>query len=291
MKKEATAAQAAAAFLLYLVQFGQPALAGESAPPGPNPITREVKYAPINGSDRTISSAELAMEIASEFPAASGYGQFRVVEEKRDSSGVYGQIKTGVLARADNTKVHLEWASVDQTIGGSQAASTTKCDLIVETKNGAPGVFTITATSLTEQIGHDPIVFFKKRPLLDALDRIQADLTATLQKLPLEFPQPIYGKEELDVSYPPASVFANFERRLGKPKEEKDVGGDTRAGTFPAGDRDDLTRSVKVKVYPFHAGSKVEIAYSATYKLKPDGSSTVDSVKPFVEKLRAIAQE
>jgi hypothetical protein len=95
----------------------------------------------------------------------------------------------------------------------------------------------------------------------------------------------------MDSTYPPASVFANFERHLGRPTKEEGAGSDTRSGTFVVAEQDTPVRSVVIKVYPYHSGSKLQIEFAGTYSLKPDGTSTVDSLKPFVEKLRAIAQE
>jgi len=290
MKGGITAMRNAAFVFCFLLQFGRESVAVETPVNPQASATREVHYATIAGSSRSITEMELANQVAAEFPDASAYGKFRVINEKRDSRGVYGLIKAGVVASADRNKVHLEWTSADQTIGGSTAASTTYCELVVEPQSGVPGTFTITSTRLEEKIGHDPIIFFQKRPPLDSLERIQADLVATLQKLPLEFTFPLASKEEVDAPYPPASVFGNFERRLEKPTENTSTG-DVRAGTFPAGDRDNPSRWVSVKVFPFHAGSKVELTFNATYKLRPDGTSTAESFKPFVERMKAIALE
>jgi hypothetical protein len=131
------------------------------------------------GSTRTVSASDVATELANKFPDASGYGKFRVTGKKGDSGGTYSLLWSGVLATAKENKIHLEWISSDQTVGGSTAASKTTTDLVVEVFPDAAGHYSIGAMPLAEQIGHDPIFFFKKRPPLDSLDRIQADLDAT----------------------------------------------------------------------------------------------------------------
>ena len=252
---------------------------------------REVHYTAMYGSTRTVSASDVATEIANEFPEISAYGKFRLIGQRGDSGGTYSELRSGVLATANENKVHLEWISSEQHVGGSTAASKTTTDLIVEAMPSAVDHYSISATPLAEQIGHDPIIFFKKRPPLDALDQIKSDLDATLRKIPLEFGFALDGKEEMDSPYPSASVFANFERHLGKPIKEDGTGSDTKSGTFIVADQDSPARSVSIKVYPFHSGSKVQFEFAGTYKLKPDGTSTVDTFQPFVEKLQAIAQE
>jgi len=252
---------------------------------------REVRYAAAYGSSRTISASDVATKIASEFPDASAYGKFRVTGQSGEGGGTYSVLRSGVLATAKEDKVHLEWISSDQTVGGTTAASKTTTDLVVEVLPDVAGHYSINATPLAEQIGHDQIFFFMKRPPLDTLDRIKADLDATIRKLPLEFGFALDGKEEMDLTYPPASVFANFARHLGRPTKEEGAGSDTRSGTFVVAEQDSPVRSVVVKVYPYHSGSKLQFEFAGTCKLKPDGTSSVDNFKSFVERLRAIAQE
>ena len=250
---------------------------------------RDIHYLVRDGAQSPVSDIGVAAEIAAEFPRSSGYGEFRKVGQKSDSGGIFVILRSGVVATAKGQKVHIEYVTSEAVVGGTNSASTTSCDLDVVQQPGDPGHFVVTTTPLLEQLGHE-MVFMRKKPL-DSIEKIGADVSATLASIPLSFTFTNSVAEEIDVQYPPAGIFANFVRHFGSPSKSEGSGGDTHIGTFSVLDPGAPTSEISVRVFPFHVGSKVQFAFTSHYKLNPDGTTSLEDLKPFVERLRTIAQE
>jgi hypothetical protein len=280
----------AVAAIFAIVQFlAAPVVLAQSTGPDAHAIQRDVHYLVRDGTRSPVSDVGLAAEIASEFPQASRYGAFSQVGQQSDSRGTYEILRSGVVATAKGAKVHLEYVTSDATVGGTNSVSATRCDLLVEQQPDSLGHFLVTASPLSEQLGHE-MVFMTKKPL-DSIEKIGRDVSATLANIPLAFTFTQAAADEIDVPYPPAGIFANFERHLGKPIKSDGSGGDSHMGRFSVSEAGAPTDAISVKVFPYHTGSKVQFEFISQYRLNPDGTTSLQDLKPFIEKLRAIAKE
>ncbi|GHV10380.1 hypothetical protein AGMMS50229_21440 [Campylobacterota bacterium] len=151
-------------------------------------------------------------------------------------------------------------------------------------------LFTFPDTYTTQAVKDDFLVTYE---WLDSFDKLEADARSVFSKLntiDASVTLSSVFKGEVDSKYPSASVFANFKRKLGEYSWRSDerVTEVEKANTFSltVGDK---KYPLKVNVYPYRDGSKVEYSTKLTHTLFASGKSVPSAAE--IDKLHAqIAQ-
>ena len=266
---KATAVAGRITVALFAFFFGNLTCAAEAVDSW---LRKEVVYEVPKGVSSSDFASAIADSIEKGYAKSSRFGPVEAAGARK--GGLLGMGEATLLSKGVATSrvaldaVHVSYINQErkQSMPGASWTSTTEFDLRVLPSLADPGHYLIVATPVTERIYHSPLI--QVAPL-DTKEQIAGDAEAALSKGLLDVVISLPIEAEFDVSYPPASVFANFERRLGPPYKRSDGGGDAREGIFPYPSSD--VADLKIRIYPYHSGSKVEVTFSAKQVVKADG--------------------
>lgn len=117
------------------------------------------------------------------------------------------------------------------------------------------------------------------------LDRVRDDVKHLAQALSTaSFTLDTVVDADVDSSFQPPAVFANFERLMGRPRTTmaNGTGSTSLSGEFTYRSNA-IVAPVQVTVFPYHDGSKVHYRASLTYTLAPDGTVRGDDAVGIVQ--------
>jgi hypothetical protein len=133
-------------------------------------------------------------------------------------------------------------------------------------------------------------------PLLDSAENLQADAISIISKLSeIELMQnkKYTFNGELNVEYSPESIYANFERLMGKYKwkSNETIKEFKKENTFKLVNGK-ATYPLHVEIYPYRNGSKVVYSAQVDYQLSSKGYSTVtpEDIKSLKETVHNTAK-
>lgn len=233
------------------------------------------------------TAAEVAAAVAKQVPLLSKYGPMR------DGKGEYSGVEISAAGRRETGLLYINFAGVRASLRGQSVlvdyvrgrrktngqivATATQIPISVSSVDGDPNRFAISAGTPEERAGYDMFVF--KVPPLDSVEKIDADFASILARLIPAVQRSTKHTVEMDLEYPPQSIFANFERAFG-PGNKVDQSGDSRGGIFELRREAVSSISIFMRVSPYRAGSKLVASFNILYELRADGSSSFDPNAP-----------
>lgn len=282
----------------YSVVQAQPTTA-QSMQSGPEPVRRILDFSAKDATGTIVTLDQVNRAIAETYPLVSKYG--RVQEGKRSYSDVsvsssgtrYGGSWTssisGVNAAVKRGKIQVAYLNGTRQSGSSDITSVTSTTITVSPEPGEPGRFSITASPAEEHLVNHLIIFPQKP--LDSITNIQSDIEKVVKTIKPAISLSQNYTSEFEAPFPPAAVFANYERLLGRSQGAQISSGDTREGQFTLSSESKSSTQVFIKIFPYHDGSKVRVSFEQSYRMSSDGTTTfeLDYANGITDQLKKIA--
>ena len=242
-------------------------------------------------SGRTISDEKIYNKITEQIRKKSKIGAL-------STSHTTGQLYelSGLSVERDGNTINLSYINGDFHTSENVTHKTeivAKYRVDIESKQGKKFVTLYTPSEINLRPGRD-ILYISINPLLS-----NAQVVSDIKKINMEL-SPIFKDTkkytgEVNVQYNDESVYANFTRLLGKHKYGSDnvKKYDIEKGKlFSIGEKG-KEFSVKISVFPYRNGSKVNYEFHAPYVVTNDCMTTFDDdkVQGYIAKIKGIAND
>lgn len=249
---------------------------------------------------RAVDASMVSKAVAAAYPVESKYGSLK----KWGSDPAYSTLSVrgvehgpmtkmnslGVRSSVTGDGVSIQYVrGVENSSGRGETVTSTI--LTVEPEVGQKGRFRVSSSRLSERVDISPGLAFMGIDPVASIEEIASDLIETLSALKPAIKLEHLVENEFDAKHSVPSVFANYERRLGKAQKLHSKGdGDSRDGRFQL-QADSVSRHVDVVVSPYRNASRVSLRFVVLYELKEGGGSTFpkDRVQALSERLKRIA--
>ncbi len=243
-------------------------------------------------SGRVITDADILLELIEQIKKSSGV---RGLSEYTTSVSGLNDLKGVSVSRKGEAinVAYVNGAYYRNTGTTLKTETVATYGVKIVTKNNLKQVSVATPTSVELKPGRNNLMI-PFQPLLPTKE-VVADIERINSKLNIKFSDAKTYKGEFNAKYGDASVYANFERLLGNYEyrsgdvNKYDIKKDK---LFTLGDGADRF-PVKITVYPYRNGSKVQYEFQAPYTINGDGTTTFNKNKmqEYIASIKKIAED
>lgn len=272
---------------------------GTTTAPTDPVINVRLSYPPTLGTIDPPTAAEIAASFASTFPSRSTFGPLR------DGKSEYSQISitsrgavesgllytniSGVAASASNNTIEIKYTKGKRKTQSPSVYSITTATVTIQSNPSEKNSFVLTVSPIKEELGRE-MLFFPLSPLAPK-NEILEDISSALKSIKPTISRSISHEIEVDSPYPPAAIYANFQRAYGNPTRENHAA-DTRSGNFNIPLSNGSILTTRIIVSPFRTGSKIVARYSSAVKLSPDAKQAeIESTDGLETDIRRIVSQ